>query len=128
MDGGYQCLTSLLHAQPLLSVVRLTDRSHQMDRVHWSQKRFEECISELFNRGRFNRSRFSDIVPVSAFTGEGITKQPPPLGDWYKGPTLIEALAQLPLEQRTKHCGPLRVAITLKKRIGKVRSVIFERE
>jgi peptide chain release factor subunit 3 len=61
-----------------------------------------------------NKSGYKDsdifFVPISGLTGDNILE---PVGDkcaWYKGPTLMQILDELPTEKRDEN-GPLRIPI-----------------
>lgn len=113
-----------------------------MDSIQWNQQEFETVVSDFTSRKSWMRPRFSEVIPVDAWSGCGIVKPPPEkgtaipdrqsrvthtrmytmhliyteAGSWYKGPTLLQALEQIPIPVRVNAMsGPLRVAITLKK-------------
>ena len=81
----------LLH---LLGIRQVVVAVNKMDRVEFSQSRFETVASELRDYlGGFGLSP-SQIVPVSALQGDGLVK-PSPQMDWYGGPTLVDALDEV---------------------------------
>ncbi|TID29739.1 hypothetical protein CANINC_001657 [Pichia inconspicua] len=71
--------------------------------VGWSEERYNECITKLstFLRGVGYKKEDVVFMPVSGFSGAGLkdrvseTECP-----WYKGPSLLEYLDHMPLEQR----------------------------
>jgi translation elongation factor EF-1alpha len=81
----------------------------------WSQDRFlsiEHEVRALLGELQFNNSTIT-AVPVSGISGENLTSRSEgsPLGDWYSGPTLMQALDNFrePPRQQRK---PLRAIIT----------------
>ena len=80
--------------------------------VGWSETRWKEIQTNLLPF--LNKSGYKDsdvfFVPISGLTGDNILN---PVGDkctWYKGPTLMEILDNLPVETRYAN-GPLRIPI-----------------
>ena len=72
--------------------------------VKWSKERYDECTSKLstFLRGTgYNLKTDVTFMPVSGFTGAGlkdrVKKEDAP---WYNGPSLLELLDSLKLENR----------------------------
>lgn len=69
--------------------------------VNWSKERFDECTSKLAVFLKATGYTNVTYMPVSGFTGAGL-KDPVPKADapWYSGPSLIEWLESVPLENR----------------------------
>jgi bifunctional enzyme CysN/CysC len=95
-------LLSLLGLRQLLVVI------NKMDRVGFSQHRFDEVCDELqaFLGGIHTESVF--LVPVSAKLGDNVAERSSNMA-WYEGPTIIEALDQFePLQPESK---PFRFSV-----------------
>ena len=80
--------------------------------VNWSEVRWNEIKSNLLPFLNKSGYKESDVffVPISGLTGDNILE---PVGEkcsWYKGPTLIQILDSLPVENRNQN-GPLRIPI-----------------
>nr|AYM47849.1 transcription elongation factor 2 [Starmerella bombicola] len=69
--------------------------------VNWSKERYDECTSKLAVFLKATGYTNVSYMPVSGFTGAGL-KDPVPKSDapWYDGPSLIEWLESVPLENR----------------------------
>ena len=83
-----------------LGVNQLTIAVNKLDTVKWSQSRFEEIKTRLTTfLVRQAGFRESDIrfVPCSGLIGENLTQtaKDPLLLNWYKGPTLLQAIGNL---------------------------------
>lgn len=91
--------------------------------VQWSEERYQECISKLslFLRGVGYAKEEFIFMPVSGFSGAGLKERVNPADcPWYTGPSLLEYLDNLPLEQR-KVNGPFMLPISGKmKDLGTV--------
>jgi bifunctional enzyme CysN/CysC len=96
----------LLH---LLGVKQVAVVVNKMDRVDFSAARFQEISNEISAHLIALGVKPSAVVPVSARDGDGVAEHTPRI-DWYKGPTVVEALDALeparPLEQL-----PLRLPV-----------------
>jgi peptide chain release factor subunit 3 len=110
-------LAKSLGVQKIVVVVNKMD-DHS---VGWSETRWKEIQTNLLPF--LNKSGYKDsdvfFVPISGLTGDNILK---PVGDkcsWYKGPTLMEILDNLPIETRDSN-GPLRIPILDKMKEGGV--------
>lgn len=84
-----------------------------MDDCKWSRTRFDEIKTGL--KPFLNKTGYKDEdiqwVPIAGLTGANIIE---PLDNktcnWYNGPTFMEVLENLPLEERFPN-GPLRIPI-----------------
>lgn len=104
-----------------LQLVRFLGISHivvavnKLDTCDWSQKVFENIQNELqtFITGPDCGFKAKDVtyVPMSGFTGENMLERTVEGLKWWTGPTLIEALDQLPLPARAPASRPLRLAV-----------------
>ncbi len=74
-----------------LGISQLVVAVNKMDMVGYDEERFNEISGRL--REVLSSMRYEDtpIIPVSAFSGDNVTKPSANLG-WYMGMTLIEAL------------------------------------
>src|SRR5215813_4914090 len=89
----------LLH---LLGIKQVAVVVNKMDRVEFSQARFDEISDEISAHLTGLGVTPSAIIPISARDGDGVAEHTPRIG-WYDGPTVVEALDALeparPLEK-----------------------------
>jgi bifunctional enzyme CysN/CysC len=89
----------LLH---LLGVKQVAVVVNKMDRVDFSADRFKEISDEISAHLIGLGVTPAAVIPISARDGDGVAERTPRI-DWYKGPTVVEALDALeparPLEQ-----------------------------
>lgn len=102
--------------------------------VCWAQERYQEIkdgITKFLKKLRFDQNR-ADWIPVSALSKENIMAGiAHPSGSWYKGPTFLKLLGQLPISTGNLS-EPTRVGVSDKfkeeektKLIGEVQSGIL---
>ena len=100
-------LAKSLGVQKLLIIV------NKMDCNNWAKSRFDEILAGLKPFLFLTGFKEEDLlfVPITGLSGQNI-KEPVSKEDcdWYKGPTLIQALDELKLDQRYPK-GPLRIPI-----------------
>jgi elongation factor 1-alpha len=79
--------------------------------VNYSEERFNEIINEakIFLKNAGYKPEKIPFVPISGWTGENMKEKTDKL-PWYKGPTLLGALDQLPVPSRPFDL-PLRLPI-----------------
>ena len=81
--------------------------------VNWAEGRWNEIRNKL--EPFLEKSGYSkkDVyyVPISGLSGDNIRDAVPAATcSWYKGPTLLEILDNLPVENRDEN-GPLRIPV-----------------
>jgi bifunctional enzyme CysN/CysC len=81
----------LLH---LLGIKQVAVVVNKMDRVEFSQARFDEISKEIFAHLTGLGVTPSAIIPISARDGDGVALHTPRIA-WYDGPTVVEALDAL---------------------------------
>jgi elongation factor 1-alpha len=84
---------------------------NKMDVVDYSEDTFDEVVEEvkqLLKQVRFGTEDAS-FIPISAFEGDNVAEKTGTM-DWYDGPTLLEALNNLP-EPEPPTDAPLRLPI-----------------
>ncbi|WP_315837357.1 adenylyl-sulfate kinase [Bradyrhizobium prioriisuperbiae] len=81
----------LLH---LLGVRQVAVVINKMDRVDFSQARFDEISTEIITHLTGLGVTPTAIVPISARDGDGVAARTPAIA-WYSGPTVVEALDAL---------------------------------
>jgi bifunctional enzyme CysN/CysC len=81
----------LLH---LLGIKQVAVVVNKMDRVEFSQARFDEISDEISAHLTGLGVTPSAIIPISARDGDGVALHTPRIG-WYDGPTVVEALDAL---------------------------------
>ncbi|MEM2110012.1 MAG: translation elongation factor EF-1 subunit alpha [Candidatus Odinarchaeota archaeon] len=97
-----------------LGVNQLVVAVNKMDdpSTNWSQERYnqvKQAVIDLLKPLYPNADKEILFVPVSAWTGDNLTKPSPKMA-WYKGPTLIEAFDTLKLPEKPVNL-PLRIPI-----------------
>lgn len=93
----------------LMGIRHLVVAVNKMDLVGWDQGCFDAIMAE--HRAFAAGLGLDGVVgvPVSALTGEGVTR-PPEGAVWYDGPTLLQHLEQVPVGRDTAS-GPLRFPV-----------------
>ncbi|PAV63182.1 hypothetical protein WR25_06860 isoform A [Diploscapter pachys] len=90
---------------------------NKLDTVGWSKQRYDAIVIQIKNfltRQAGFQSNKCTFVPVSGLDGDNLTAKVGPdhqLNQWYKGPTLLEAIDALKAPKRMAE-GPLRIVIT----------------
>ena len=105
---------AILH---LMGVRKVVLAVNKMDLVDWSRERFEHIASEF--AGLTARFDFEDAIaiPVSALTGDNLALRSK-ITDWYRGPTLVEHLKNMPPRVSTSE-GPFRLPVQMVLRDGR---------
>jgi bifunctional enzyme CysN/CysC len=94
----------------LLGIRNIVLAVNKMDLAGYSQERFEEIVADY--------RRFADSlgikeftpIPISGFKGDNITTRSLNM-PWYAGPSLMEHLESVPVDQDHLADGPLRMAV-----------------
>jgi len=84
---------------------------NKMDLVDYGESEFEEVkaeVQELLKKVKFDADN-ATFIPISAFEGDNVAEASDQTG-WYKGPTLLESLNELP-EPEPPTDAPLRLPI-----------------
>ncbi|BFZ59597.1 translation termination factor GTPase eRF3 [Saitoella coloradoensis] len=85
--------------------------------VQWSKERYDECTTKLaqFLKGTgYNPKTDVHFMPVSGYTGAGLKDRvDPKVCPWYDGPSLLEYLDGMPMQER-KLNAPLMMPISVK--------------
>src|SRR6195952_3106286 len=81
----------LLH---LLGVKKVGVVVNKMDRVDFSEARFNDISAEITSHLTGLGVTPSAVIPISARDGDGVTERTPRI-DWYSGPTVVQALDAL---------------------------------
>jgi elongation factor 1-alpha len=94
-----------------LGIAELIVGVNKMDLVDYGESRYKEVREEvikLLKQVRF-KSDDATFIPISAFEGDNVAEDSTEMG-WYDGPTLLEALNDLP-EPEPPTDAPLRLPI-----------------
>jgi elongation factor 1-alpha len=94
-----------------LGIAELIVGVNKMDLVDYGESRYNEVREEvikLLKQVRF-KSDDATFIPISAFEGDNVAEDSTEMG-WYDGPTLLEALNDLP-EPEPPTDAPLRLPI-----------------
>jgi len=107
-------------------VIIVNKMEHQS--VCWAQERYQEIkdeITKFLKKLRFDQNRV-DWIPVSALSKENIMAGiVHPSGSWYKGPSFLKLLSQLPISTGNLS-GPTRVGVSEKFKEGEKTKLIGE--
>ena len=82
---------------------------NKMDMVNYDQKAFEKVKAQVEKLLKMLGYKDFPVIPISAWEGDNVVKKSDKM-PWYKGPTLIEALDQIP-EPPKPVDKPLRIPI-----------------
>ncbi len=82
---------------------------NKMDMVNYDQKAFEKVKAQVEKLLKMLGYKDFPVIPISAWEGDNVVKRSDKM-PWYKGPTLIEALDQIP-EPPKPIDKPLRIPI-----------------
>ncbi len=82
---------------------------NKMDMVNYDQKVFEKVKAQVEKLLKMLGYKNFPVIPISAWEGDNVVKRSDKM-PWYKGPTLIEALDQIP-EPPKPVDKPLRIPI-----------------
>jgi len=109
----------LIRALGISSVVVAVNK---LDTCGWDEQVYDNIKRRLRDFIAGPEVGFKDsavqYVPLSGFTGENMLERKDPALSWYTGPTLIQALDQLPAPPRPPSSGPLRLCISDVYRAG----------
>jgi bifunctional enzyme CysN/CysC len=84
---------------------------NKMDLIDYDRSRFEAIVAEY--RAFANSIEVTDFVPlpISCFKGDNIAAAPSPNTPWYQGPSLIEHLESVELDETSDQAKPLRMPV-----------------
>lgn len=94
----------------LLGVREFVLAVNKMDLIGHDRKRFEAIADEFRRFGHQLYFPSVTAIPVSALNGDNVARRSEAMG-WYRGPTLIEHLEQIPLGGGEASQGPLRLPV-----------------
>lgn len=99
-----------------LGIANLIVAVNKLDTHDWSEDVYNTIKERLHSfivgsECGFKKNSVS-FLPLSGFTGENMLERKEQALSWWKGPTLLEALDQLPPPTRPPASGPLRVCIS----------------
>ncbi|HHI00606.1 MAG TPA: translation elongation factor EF-1 subunit alpha [Thermococcus litoralis] len=82
---------------------------NKMDMVNYDEKKFKEVATQVTKLLQMLGYKNFPVIPISAWEGDNVVKKSDKM-PWYKGPTLIEALDQIPEPEKPVD-KPLRIPI-----------------
>jgi elongation factor 1-alpha len=88
----------------------------------YSKGRYEEIVkhfSPFLKRFHYNKQIQIPFIPISGFEGDNLIERSTNL-EWYKGPTLLEALDQISQPERPSLDMPLRLPLQDVYKIGEI--------
>ncbi|NJE84298.1 translation elongation factor EF-1 subunit alpha [Thermococcus sp. CX2] len=92
-----------------LGIGHLIVAINKMDMVNYDEKKFQQVAEQVKKLLMMLGYKDFPIIPISAWEGDNVVKKSDKM-PWYKGPTLIEALDQIP-EPPKPTDKPLRIPI-----------------
>ncbi|MBP1910967.1 translation elongation factor EF-1 subunit alpha [Thermococcus stetteri] len=92
-----------------LGINHIIVATNKMDMVNYDQKKFEQVANQVKKLLQMLGYKDFPIIPISAWEGDNVVKKSDKM-PWYNGPTLIEALDQIP-EPPKPVDKPLRIPI-----------------
>ena len=99
------------------------------DSVNYSEERYNHIknqVSSVFEKVGYKPNSFDiPFIPISGWLGENLTEKSPKF-DWYKGPTLMEALDNL-IPPKRPIDKPLRLPLQHVYKIGGIGTVVVGR-
>jgi sulfate adenylyltransferase large subunit len=97
----------------LLRIPHIVAAVNKMDLVDYSEDVFHDVRAQFLELARKLKLRSVELIPVSALVGDNIVESST-LMPWYEGPTLLEYLETVPLQQTTDSISePLRFPVQL---------------
>ena len=102
----------------LMGIRHIVLAVNKMDLVNYDKSVYEEIVNSYqdFAKQLQSQQHFADgalsitSIPISALAGDNITSTSPHMG-WYSGPTLIDYLETVPLEQGRALKRPFRMPV-----------------
>ncbi|ALV63288.1 Translation elongation factor 1 alpha subunit [Thermococcus sp. 2319x1] len=82
---------------------------NKMDMVNYDEKKFKEVATQVTKLLQMLGYKNFPVIPISAWNGDNVVKKSDKM-PWYNGPTLIEALDQIPEPEKPVD-KPLRIPI-----------------
>jgi len=104
--------------QMIVAINKMDDKS-----VNWDQKRYDEIkkeVSDYLKKIGYNPDKIP-FIPISGWLGDNMVEASTNM-NWYKGPTLVEALDSLEQPKRPKD-KPLRLPLQDVYKIGGIGTV-----
>eukprot|EP00500_Bicosoecida_sp_ms1_P001980 CAMPEP_0203812658 /NCGR_PEP_ID=MMETSP0115-20131106/4271_1 /ASSEMBLY_ACC=CAM_ASM_000227 /TAXON_ID=33651 /ORGANISM="Bicosoecid sp, Strain ms1" /LENGTH=595 /DNA_ID=CAMNT_0050721509 /DNA_START=32 /DNA_END=1819 /DNA_ORIENTATION=+ len=113
-EGGGQTREHTMLAKTL-GVRQLVVVINKMDdpTVEWSQARYDEIVGKLspfLKASGYNLKKFVHFLPISGLSGANVKDPVGAAAPWWKGPTLLQQLDELPVGGRDKDA-PLRMPV-----------------
>lgn len=88
---------------------------NKMDDIGWDKARYDEIVSKtqpwFKQNGYDERNKSLIYIPISALKGFGLSTPPPPICDWYSGPSLLDHINNLVLPQSRSDTDELCIPI-----------------
>eukprot|EP00438_Fugacium_kawagutii_P022133 Skav230292 [mRNA] locus=scaffold2934:106323:110552:- [translate_table: standard] len=127
-SGAQQSLTEIR----ALGISNVVVAVNKLDTCDWDQQVFEETkrrVNDYMTGPEvgFKQSGIN-FVPLSGFSGENMLERKEPKLSWWTGPTLVEALDQLPPPPRPSSTAPLRLCVSDVYRSGATLDRLIGRE
>jgi bifunctional enzyme CysN/CysC len=95
----------------LIGIRHLVLAVNKMDLVDYDQATFERIVAEYRDFAAGIGIEEVTAIPLSGFQGDNITAAPSANTPWYSGPSLIEHLENVELEEEAAQAAPFRMPV-----------------
>ena len=94
----------------LLGIQRLVLAINKMDLIDYNRERYEAIVADYRAFGESIGIREFTVIPISGLKGDNISVRSTVM-DWYTGPTLMEHLETVPLDEDSLARAPFRMPV-----------------
>jgi len=95
----------------LIGIRNIVLAVNKMDLVDYSQARFDEIVTEYTAFAASIGIEKFVAMPISGFKGDNITLAPSTNTPWYKGPSLVDHLETVEIDQESDQAKPFRMPV-----------------
>jgi len=95
----------------LIGIRNIVLAVNKMDLVDYSQARFDEIVTEYTAFAASIGIEKFVPMPISGFKGDNITLAPSTNTPWYKGPSLVDHLETVEIDQESDQAKPFRMPV-----------------
>jgi bifunctional enzyme CysN/CysC len=94
----------------LLGIRHVALAVNKMDLIGWSEERFHELEADYLALPEEVRAHETTVIPVSGLNGDNVIDRGRNLG-WYEGPTLLEYLETVEVDEERLQAAPFRLPV-----------------
>jgi bifunctional enzyme CysN/CysC len=95
----------------LIGIRRIVLAVNKMDLVGYSQSVFDNIVADYTAFAKSIGVEAFTAMPISGFKGDNITQAPSANTPWYRGPSLIQHLEQVEVDQTASQAKPFRLPV-----------------